>query len=92
MPENPSDNQFSELLGEKESSAGLDIGYYFHLLKRYLWLFLTIVILAGLISFFVAIRQPKKYVAVAVLQVESQEQKVLKSDDLQTVKLDSGDY
>ena len=92
MPENPSDNQFSELLGEKESSAGLDIGYYFHLLKRYLWLFLTIVILAGLISFFVAIRQPKKYVAVAVLQVESQEQKVLKSDDLQTVKLEAGDY
>ena len=52
MPENPSDQQLplSELLGEKESAPGLDIGYYLHLLKRYLWLFLTIVILSVAIS------------------------------------------
>ena len=47
MPENPSDKQLpSDLFGEKESAPGLDIGYYFHLLKRYLWLFLAIVVLA----------------------------------------------
>ena len=92
MPEISSDKQLSELLGEKESAAGLDIGYYFHLLKRYLWLFLTIVVLATLISLFVALRQPKKYAARAVLQVEAQEQKVLGSDDVQTLRPDAGDY
>ena len=39
MAEISSDKQLSDLLGEKESAAGLDIGYYLHLLKRYLWLF-----------------------------------------------------
>ncbi len=92
MPEISSDKQLSELLGEKESAAGLDIGYYFNLLKRYLWLFLTIVVLATLISLFVALRQPKKYAARAVLQVEAQEQKVLGSDDVQTLRPEAGDY
>ena len=92
MPENPADKQLSELLGEKESDAGLDIGYYFHLLKRYLWLFLSIVLLALLLSLFFALRQPKKYVARAVLQVEAQEQKVLSSDDVQTLRLEASDY
>ncbi len=92
MPANPADKQLSELLGEKESEAGLDIGYYFHLLKRYLWLFLSIVLLALLLSLFFALRQPKKYVARAVLQVEAQEQKVLNSDDVQTLRLEASDY
>ena len=94
MPENPSDKQLplSELFGEKESAPGLDIGYYFHLLKRYLWLFLTIVILSVAISLILALQQPKMYVARAVLQVEAQEQKVLSSDDLQTLKLEAADY
>jgi len=94
MPENPSDQQLplSELLGEKESAPGLDIGYYFHLLKRYLWLLLTIVILSVAISLILALQQPKMYAARAVLQVEAQEQKVLGSDDLQTLKLEAPDY
>jgi polysaccharide biosynthesis transport protein len=94
MPENPSDQQLplSELLGEKESAPGLDIGYYFHLLKRYLWLLLTIVILSVAIALFLALQQPKMYAARAVLQVETQEQKVLGSDDLQTLKLEAPDY
>ena len=94
MPEDPSDKQLplSELFGEKESAPGLDIGYYFHLLKRYLWLFLTIVILSVAISLILALQQPKMYVARAVLQVEAQEQKVLSSDDLQTLKLEAADY
>ena len=94
MPGNPSDQQLplSELLGEKESAPGLDIGYYFHLLKRYLWLFLAIVALAVLVSLFLAMWQPKLYAARAVLEVEAQEQKVLSSDDLQTLKLESADY
>ncbi len=92
MPEISSDKQLSDLLGEKESAAGLDIGYYLHLLKRYLWLFLTIVVLATLISLFVALRQPKKYAARAVLQVEAGEQKVLGSDDVQTLRPEAGDY
>ena len=92
MAEISSDKQLSDLLGEKESAAGLDIGYYLHLLKRYLWLFLTIVVLATLIALFVALRQPKKYAARAVLQVEAQEQKVLGSDDVQPLRPDAGDY
>jgi polysaccharide biosynthesis transport protein len=94
MPEDPSDKQLplSDLFGEKESAPGLDIGYYFHLLKRYLWLFLTIVILSVAISLILALQQPKMYVARAVLQVEAQEQKVLSSDDLQTLKLEAADY
>jgi succinoglycan biosynthesis transport protein ExoP len=94
MPENPSDQQLplSELLGEKESAPGLDIGYYIHLLKRYLWLFLAIVAVAVLVALFLALRQPKLYAARAVLEVEAQEQKVLSSDDLQTLKLEAPDY
>lgn len=92
MPENTSDKQLSDLLGEKESAPGIDIGYYIHLLKRYLWLFLTILLLATAISLFLALRQPKMYSASAVLQVEAQEQKVLNSDDLQTLRLEAADY
>ena len=71
MPENPSDQQLplSELLGEKESAPGLDMGYYFHLLKRYLWLFLAIVALAVLTALLLALWQPKLYAARAVLEV-----------------------
>jgi succinoglycan biosynthesis transport protein ExoP len=92
MPEDPSDKQLADLFGEKESGAGLDIGYYFHLLKRYLWLFLTIVVLAVAVALFLALRQPKLYAARAVLEVEAQEQKVLSSDDLQTLRLEAPDY
>ena len=69
MPETPSDKQLplSDLFGEKESAPGLDFAYYLHLLKRYLWLFLTIVILSMAISLFFALRQPKMYVATLCL-------------------------
>ena len=53
---------------------------------------MTIVVLATLIALFLALRQPKKYAARAVLQVEAQEQKVLGSDDVQTLRPDAGDY
>jgi polysaccharide biosynthesis transport protein len=94
MPDDTSDKQLplSDLFGEKESAPGLDIGYYFHLLKRYLWLFLAILIVAVAASVIFALQQPKKYAASAVLQVEAQEQKVLSSDDLQTLKLEATDY
>jgi capsular exopolysaccharide synthesis family protein len=94
MPQTPSDQQLplADLLGEKETSQGLDIGYYLHLLKRYLWLFLAIVTLAVLVALFVALREPKMYAARAVLEVEAQEQKVLSSDDLQTLRLEAPDY
>ena len=93
MPENPSEKQLSDLLGgESESGQGLDLGYYFHLLIRYLWLFLAIVAVALAIAAVLALRQPKKYVSRAVLQVEAQEQKVLSSDDLQTLRLEAPDY
>jgi polysaccharide biosynthesis transport protein len=61
-------------------------------LKRYLWLFLAIVALAVLVALFIALRQPKLYAARAVLEVEAQEQKVLSSDDLQTLRLEAPDY
>ena len=93
MPESPSEKQLSDLLGggEKESGPALDFGYYFHLLIRYLWLFLLIVAVALAIAAFLAFRQPVKYVSNAVLQVETQEQKVLSTDDLQTLKLEGVD-
>ena len=92
MAEIPSDKQLSELLGggESESGAGLDLGYYLHLLKRYIWLFLLIVLAAVAIAAFLALRQPEKYVATAVIQVEQQEQKVLRSEE--AVRLESPDY
>ena len=93
MPELPSEKQLSDLLGGggKESGPALDLGYYFHLLIRYLWLFLLIVAVALAIAAFLAFRQPVKYVSNAVLQVETQEQKVLSTDDLQTLKLEGVD-
>jgi polysaccharide biosynthesis transport protein len=93
MAENVSDKQLSELLGsgENESGAALDFGYYFHLLLRYLWLFLLIVAIALGIAAYLVARQPIKYVSRAVLQVETQEQKVLSTDDVQTLKLEGLD-
>ena len=94
MPEIPSDKQLSDLLGggESEAGPGLDLGYYLHLLLRYIWLFLAIVAaVLGATAYF-ALNQPKLYVSRAVLQVEAQEQKVLSSDDLQTLKLEAADY
>ncbi len=92
MAEIPSDKQLSELLGggESESGAGLDLGYYLHLLKRYIWLFILIVLAALAIAAFLALRQPERYLATAVIQVEQQEQKVLRSEE--AVRLESPDY
>ncbi|HEY5742282.1 MAG TPA: Wzz/FepE/Etk N-terminal domain-containing protein, partial [Terrimicrobiaceae bacterium] len=92
MAEIPSDKQLSELLGggESESGAGLDLGYYLHLLKRYIWLFILIVLAAVAIAAFLALRQTQKYLATAVIQVEQQEQKVLRSEE--AVRLESPDY
>jgi polysaccharide biosynthesis transport protein len=92
MADIPSDKQLSELLGggESESGAGFDIGYYLHLLLRYIWLFLAcIIIVAGAAAYW-ALRQPQKYAATAVIQVEQQEQRVLRTDE--TVRLESPDY
>ena len=94
MAENPSEKQLADLLGgaESESGPGLDLGYYFHLLLRYIWLFLAIAAVVVAIAAFMALQQPKMYVARAVLQVEAQEQKVIGSDDLQTLRLEAPDY
>jgi succinoglycan biosynthesis transport protein ExoP len=93
MPEIPSEKQLSDVLGESESDsgAGKNLGYYFHLLIRYLWLFLLIVALVLGIAAFWAFQQPVKYLSRAVLQVEAQEQKVLSTDDLQTLRLEGLD-
>jgi succinoglycan biosynthesis transport protein ExoP len=93
MPEIPSDKQLSDLLGggETEAGSGMDLGYYFHLLIRYLWLFLLIVAIVLGAAAFMAFRQPRMYVSNAVLQVEAQDQKVLGTDDFQTLKLEGLD-
>lgn len=92
MADTPSDKQLSELLGggESESGSGFDIGYYLHLLLRYIWLFLLIVIIAGAVAAYLALSQPQKYSASAVIQVEQQEQRVLRTDE--AVRLESPDY
>jgi polysaccharide biosynthesis transport protein len=92
MPEN-TEKQLSELLGEQESSApGLDLSYYFHLLLRYIWLFIAIALLVTAIAAILALQQPQKFTSTAVLQVEQMEQKVLSTDDVQTLRLESPDY
>ena len=59
MAEIPSDKQLSDLLGggESEAGPGLDLGYYLHLLIRYLWLFLAIVLLAVGAAAYFALQQ-----------------------------------
>ncbi len=92
MADIPSDKQLSELLGggESESGSGFDFGYYLHLLLRYIWLFLAIAIIAAAAGAYMALRQPQKYTATAVIQVEQQEQMVLRTD--QAVRLEAPDY
>jgi polysaccharide biosynthesis transport protein len=95
MAKNPSEKELTELLdggGSEGGGGGLDLGYYLHLLIRYLWLFLAIVLLAAGIAAFFALRQPKLFISTGVLQVEAQEQKVLPSEDIQTVKPEADDY
>jgi succinoglycan biosynthesis transport protein ExoP len=94
MAKIPSEKELSDLLGGAESEAGpgLDLGYYVHLLIRYLWLFIAIIVIAVGAAAFFALQQPKLFVSTAVLQVEAQEQKVLPSDDIQTVKPEAPDY
>ena len=64
MADLPSDKQLSELLGggESDSASGLDFGYYLHLLLRYIWLFLAIVLICAAVGAYLALRQPQKYV------------------------------
>jgi polysaccharide biosynthesis transport protein len=92
MADIPSDKQLSELLGggESESGAGFDIGYYLHLLLRYIWLFLACIIIVAGAAAYMAIRQPQKYSATAVIQVEQQEQRVLRTEE--AVRLEAPDY
>ena len=92
MADIPSDKQLSELLGggESDSGSGFDFGYYLHLLLRYIWLFLAIVLICAAVGAYMALRQPQKYVATAVIQVEQQEQRVLKTEE--TVRLEAADY
>jgi polysaccharide biosynthesis transport protein len=92
MADIPSDKQLSELLGggESESTSGVDLGYYFHLLLRYIWLFLAIVLICAAVGAYLALRQPQRYTATAVIQVEQQEQRVLKTEE--TVRLEAADY
>lgn len=92
MADIPSDKQLSELLGggESESTSGVDFGYYLHLLLRYIWLFLAIALICAAVGAYMALRQPEKYTATAVIQVEQQEQRVLKTEE--TVRLESPDF
>jgi polysaccharide biosynthesis transport protein len=92
MADIPSDKQLSELLGggESDSASGFDFGYYLHLLLRYIWLFLAIVLICAAVGAYMALRQPEKYTATAVIQVEQQEQRVLRTEE--TVRLESPDY
>ena len=94
MAKIPSEKELSDLLGGAESEAGpgLDLGYYLHLLIRYLWLFIAIILLAVGVAAFFALQEPKLFVSTGVLQVEAQEQKVLPSDDIQTVRPEAIDY
>ena len=94
MAKIPSEKELSDLLGGAESEAGpgLDLGYYLHLLIRYLWIFLAIILLAVGAAAFFALQKPKLFVSTGVLQVEAQEQKVLPSDDIQTVRPEAIDY
>ena len=92
MADTPSDKQLSELLGggESESGSGFDIGYTLHLLLRYIWLFLLIVILAAAAAAYLALRQPQKYTATAVIQVELQEQRLMRTDE--AARLEAPDF
>jgi succinoglycan biosynthesis transport protein ExoP len=92
MADIPSDKQLSELLGggESESGSGFDFGYYLHLLLRYIWLFLAIVLIAAAAGAYMALRQPQKYTATAVIQVEQQEQRVLRTEE--AIRLEAPDY
>jgi polysaccharide biosynthesis transport protein len=92
MADIPSDKQLSDLLGggESDSGSGFDFGYYLHLLLRYIWLFLAIVLICAAVGAYLALRQPQRYVATAVIQVEQQEQRVLKTEE--TVRLEAADY
>ena len=94
MAKIPSEKELSDLLGGggSEAGGGLDFGYYLHLLIRYLWLFLAIVILAVAIAAYFALRQPRMFISTGVLEVEAQETKVLASEDVQTVKPQETDY
>jgi polysaccharide biosynthesis transport protein len=92
MADAPSDKQLSELLGggESDSGSGFDFGYYLHLLLRYIWLFLAIVLICAAVGAYLALRQPEKFVATAVIQVEQQEQRVLRTEE--TVRLEAPDF
>jgi polysaccharide biosynthesis transport protein len=92
MADIPSDKQLSELLGggESDSASGFDFGYYLHLLLRYIWLFLAIVLICAAVGAYMALRQTEKYTATAVIQVEQQEQRVLRTEE--TVRLESPDF
>ena len=92
MADIPSDKQLSELLGggDSDSGSGFDFGYYLHLLLRYIWLFLAIVLICAAVGAYLALRQPQRYVATAVVQVEQQEQRVLRTEE--TVRLESPDF
>jgi polysaccharide biosynthesis transport protein len=92
MADIPSDKQLSELLGggESDSASGFDLGYYLHLLLRYIWLFLAIVLICAAVGAYMALRQTEKYTATAVIQVEQQEQRVLRTEE--TVRLESPDF
>jgi len=76
----------------QSSLADLDLGKYYHLFFRYLWLICVIVGIVMLVTAAWVMRQPKIYESRAVLQVEQSEQNVIKVDDVQAEKLDSLDY
>ncbi|MFA7345176.1 MAG: polysaccharide biosynthesis tyrosine autokinase [Terrimicrobiaceae bacterium] len=74
--------------------ADLDFDFwrYFNLVVRHLWLVGLITGLALILAFAWLLRQPDIYASKAVLQIEQQEQKVIKMDDIQAEKMDSLDY
>ena len=51
---------------------------------------MAIVLICAAVGAYLALRQPQRYVATAVIQVEQQEQHVLRTEE--TVRLEAADY
>jgi succinoglycan biosynthesis transport protein ExoP len=76
----------------KGGGKDFDVKRYYHLVLRNLWLIGLVVVLALVGTFAWVSRQPKEYGSRVVIQVEQEEQRILKVDDLQPQHLENDDY